>query len=106
MAVPAAATYVQVMQTVEKHRVIGRGNGLGDDCKVIVVNDDHNPFQGAAATLSRHLPSVTHPQGFQLAEGIHHAGRAIVWSGPCELAELHWDLLRGDGLTMAPLEYS
>jgi len=27
-----------------------------------------------------------------------------VWTGHKELAEHYWDLLRGEGLTMAPLE--
>jgi ATP-dependent Clp protease adaptor protein ClpS len=39
-----------------------------------------------------------------LANKIHNAGQAMVWSGLKEPAELYWSQLRGHGLTMAPLE--
>jgi ATP-dependent Clp protease adaptor protein ClpS len=39
-----------------------------------------------------------------MADRIHNTGRAIVWSGHREAAELYWDRLSGFGLTMAPLE--
>jgi ATP-dependent Clp protease adaptor protein ClpS len=39
-----------------------------------------------------------------LANRIHRSGRAIVWSGHLELAELYHDQLASRGLTMAPLE--
>jgi ATP-dependent Clp protease adaptor protein ClpS len=40
----------------------------------------------------------------RMANTIHNTGRAIVWSGHRELAELYWTGLRESGLTMAPLE--
>ena len=40
-----------------------------------------------------------------MAEQIHRAGLAIVWTGHKELAEHYWELLREEGLTMAPLEH-
>ncbi len=43
-------------------------------------------------------------RGLQLATRIHTEGRATVWSGSLEVAELYWEQLRGAGLTMAPLE--
>ncbi len=39
-----------------------------------------------------------------MADRIHNSGRAVVWSGPQEPAELYWEQLKGAGLTMAPLE--
>ena len=39
-----------------------------------------------------------------MADRIHNTGRAVVWSGHKEPAELYWEQLRGFGLTMAPLE--
>jgi ATP-dependent Clp protease adaptor protein ClpS len=39
-----------------------------------------------------------------LANRIHASGRAIVWSGHKEQAELYWEQLSDHGLTMAPLE--
>jgi len=90
-------------QTVER---ISRGSGssLGDAWKVIVLNDSHNTFDGVAAALSRVLPNVSFDQGMRIADTIHSAGRAIVWSGHRELAELYWNGLKDSGLTMAPLD--
>ena len=90
-------------QTVER---ISRGSGssTGDGWKVIVLNDNHNSFEGVAAALSRILPGVSYDQGMRLANTIHNSGRAIVWSGHRELAELYWTALKDSGLTMAPLE--
>jgi ATP-dependent Clp protease adaptor protein ClpS len=82
----------------------GEGTGLGRPWHVIVLNDDHNTFQGVAAALSRVVPGVSYEEGMSLANRIHHSGQAIVWSGLREQAELYWEQLRGRGLTMAPLE--
>ena len=82
----------------------GSGSSLGDPWKVIVLNDNHNTFDGVAAALSRILPGVSFDQGLRIADTIHGTGRAIVWSGHRELAELYWTGLRDAGLTMAPLE--
>jgi ATP-dependent Clp protease adaptor protein ClpS len=91
-------------ETVEKPRVGGPGTDLGGNWRVIVLNDDHNTFEGVAGALSRTLPGVSYEQGMQMANLIHNAGRAIVWSGNRELAEHYWEQLSGFGLTMAPLE--
>jgi len=40
----------------------------------------------------------------EIANVIHSAGRAIVYNGHKEPAELYWEQLKGAGLTMAPLE--
>ena len=82
----------------------GTGTGLGGHWRVIVLNDDHNTFEGVAFALSRTLPGVSYDQGLQFANRIHSSGRAIVWSGPREPAELYWEQLAGFGLTLAPLE--
>jgi ATP-dependent Clp protease adaptor protein ClpS len=71
---------------------------------VIVLNDNHNTFEGVAFALSSALPGVSYEKGLKLADAIHTSGRAVVWSGNKEPAELYWDQLRGFGLTMAPLE--
>ena len=80
--------------------------GLGRPWNVIVLNDDHNTFQGVAFALSSTLPGVTYEQGLKLADAIHNSGRAVVWTGHKEPAELYWDQLRSFGLTMGPLESS
>ena len=78
--------------------------GLGDRWRVIVLNDNHNTFQGVAAALAAVLPGVTFERGMALANRIHSTGQAIVWSGHKERAEHYWTELKGRGLTMAPLE--
>jgi ATP-dependent Clp protease adaptor protein ClpS len=91
-------------ETIEKPRVGGPETGLGGDWRVIVLNDDHNTFEGVAGALSSVLPGVSYDQGMALANKIHNTGRAIVWSGAREPAELYWEQLGERGLTMAPLE--
>ena len=93
------------MAPATKERIdTGSGTGLGRPWNVIVLNDNHNTFEGVAAALSRVLPGVSYDQGMKLADRIHASGRAIVWSGHREAAELYWTALRESGLTMAPLE--
>jgi ATP-dependent Clp protease adaptor protein ClpS len=87
-----------------KPRTRRPGEGAGGAWRVIVLNDDHNTFQGVAFALASVLPSTSYEQGMELANRIHNSGQAVVWSGLREPAELYWNQLRGHGLTMAPLE--
>jgi len=80
------------------------GEGGGETWRVIVLNDDHNTFQGVAFALASVLPGVSYDRGMAFANAIHNSGQAIVWSGHREPAELYWTQLQGHGLTMAPLE--
>ena len=82
------------------------GTDLGKPWNVIVLNDNHNTFQGVAFALSSTIPGVDFDRGMAMANRIHSTGRAVVWSGLKEPAELYWERLRGYGLTMAPLERS
>ena len=82
----------------------GEGTGLGRPWHVIVLNDDHNTFQGVAFALSGVIPGISYDDGMRLADTIHRTGQAIVWSGLREQAELYWEQLRERGLTTAPLE--
>ena len=91
-------------QTLEKPRTRGPGSGLGGAWRVIVRNDDHNTFDHVARTLARFIPGVTLERGHEIANVIHTAGRAVVYSGQQEPAELYGEQLKGAGLTMAPLE--
>ena len=80
------------------------GEGTDGAWRVIVLNDDHNTFQGVAFALASVLPATSYEQGMDLANRIHNTGQAVVWSGHKEAAELYWTQLEGHGLTMAPLE--
>jgi ATP-dependent Clp protease adaptor protein ClpS len=82
----------------------GSGSSTADAWRVIVLNDDHNTFDGVAFALAQTLPGVDFDQGLRLANRIHTTGQAIVWSGHREQAELYHAQLEGYGLTMAPLE--
>ncbi len=93
-----------VTETIEISRARGPGSSLGDSWRVIVRNDDHNTFDHVARSLARFLPGVTIEQGHGLALQIHNSGQAIVYQGHQEAAEHYWELLKGAGLTMAPLE--
>ena len=91
-------------ETVEKPRVGGPGDDLGGNWRVIVLNDNHNTFDGVASALARVIPGVTLDSGYALADQIHNSGQAIVFTGMKETAEHYWEQLRDAGLTMAPLE--
>jgi ATP-dependent Clp protease adaptor protein ClpS len=82
----------------------GGGSGLGSAWRVIVLNDDHNTFEGVAFALAQTIPGVDYDRGMALANRIHSTGQAIVWSGHRELAELYHAQLEEHGLTLAPLE--
>jgi ATP-dependent Clp protease adaptor protein ClpS len=91
-------------ETLERPRQAGPGEGLGGNWLVIVRNDDHNTFDHVAKTLARVIPGISVDEGYRLADRIHQSGRATVWAGPKEPAELYWEQLDSAGLTMAPLE--
>jgi ATP-dependent Clp protease adaptor protein ClpS len=93
-----------VSQTIELPRTGDPGTGLGGAWNVIVRNDDHNTFDHVARTLARYVPGVTLSVGYEIADRVHDAGLAIVWTGHREAAELYWEQLGAAALTMAPLE--
>ena len=90
--------------TIELPRTSGPDSGLGGNWRVIVLNDNHNAFDGVAKCLARWIPGITLDGGYAIADKIHTSGQAIVWSGHREPAEFYWEQLRDSGLTMAPLE--
>ena len=91
-------------QTIERPRISGPGSGLGGNWRVIVLNDNHNTFDHVATSLARCIPGMSVEKGYAMANRIHNAGQAIVWTGMKEPAELYWEQLHAAGLTMAPLE--
>jgi ATP-dependent Clp protease adaptor protein ClpS len=82
----------------------GTRSRSGAAWRVIVLNDDHNTFEGVAFALAQTIPGVDYDKGMRLANTIHNSGQAVVWSGERELAELYHSQLEAYGLTMAPLE--
>ncbi len=94
-----------VDRPVRERKPRDTGPGSGDDrpWMVIVLNDNHNTFDGVAFALARTLPGVSFEGGMEFAHTIHSRGRAIVWRGHKEQAELYHEQLSGFGLTMGPL---
>jgi ATP-dependent Clp protease adaptor protein ClpS len=93
-----------VVSPTKPKRASRGGSGLGDLWRVIVLNDNHNTFDGVARALASVLLGVSFDEGTRLATEIHRRGQALVWTGHHELAELYWSQLAVRGLTMAPLE--
>jgi ATP-dependent Clp protease adaptor protein ClpS len=91
-------------EIVEKPRTSGPGDDLGGNWRVIVLNDNHNTFDGVASALARVIPGITLDGGYAIADQIHTSGQAIVFTGMKETAEHYWEQLSDAGLTMAPLE--
>lgn len=99
-------TVAPVRPPSEKKQTDGPGSGGagGNPVSVIVMNDNHNTFEGVAAALADYIPGVDYAKGMALATRIHKSGQATVWRGDFERAELYWEQLKGRGLTMAPLK--
>lgn len=66
---------------------------------VIVLNDDIHTFHYVILALGR-VFGYSVERGFELATTIHTTGRAIVWTGALEIAELKRDQLRSFGPDM------
>lgn len=73
-------------------------------CRVIVLDDDVNTYQHVVECLVRYIPGMGPDRAWELARRVDTEGRAEVWSGPKEQAELYHQQLGAEGLTMAPLE--
>jgi ATP-dependent Clp protease adaptor protein ClpS len=54
---------------------------------VILENDDHHSFEFVVGVLVKAL-GYSLERAFQLTNQAHSAGRAVVWTGPKEVAEL------------------
>ena len=54
---------------------------------VILENDDHHSFEFVIEVLRKVL-GCTEQRAFQLTELAHKSGRAIIWTGSKEVAEL------------------
>jgi ATP-dependent Clp protease adaptor protein ClpS len=60
---------------------------------VILLNDDFHSFDFVVMVL-RKVYGVTQERGLQLALQAHETGRAVVWTGPKEGAELKVEQMR------------
>ena len=75
---------------------------------VILENDDYHSFEFVIEVLRKAL-GYSEARAFQLTEQAHTTGRAVVWTGPKEVAELKADQIgtfheaRPDGVKLGPL---
>ena len=75
---------------------------------LILENDDYHSF-GFVVDVLRQALGYSAERAFQLTEQAHTTGRAIVWTGPKEVAELKADQIstfhesRPDGVKLGPL---
>jgi ATP-dependent Clp protease adaptor protein ClpS len=69
------------------------------DYRVVLINDDHNTFEHVAKCLKKHIPGMSDDRAWKLTLQVHNEGSAVVWRGPKEVAEMYYELLKGEGLT-------
>jgi len=50
-----------------ERRTGGPDSGLGGHARVIVLNDNHNTFEGVALVLAEVIPGVGYEEGLRLA---------------------------------------
>ena len=78
---------------------------------VILKNDDHHSFEFVINVLCKALNYDTQ-KAFLLTQEAHSSGRAVVWTGPKEVAEFKAEQIqtfhetRGDGAKLGPLDCS
>jgi ATP-dependent Clp protease adaptor protein ClpS len=63
---------------------------------VVVLNDDDHTYEYVIDTLCRVCGHSTQ-KAFKLAQEIDKTGRAVVWTGSMEVAELKRDQIKGMG---------
>jgi ATP-dependent Clp protease adaptor protein ClpS len=63
---------------------------------VVVLNDDDHTYAYVIEVLCR-VCRVSAEKAFKLAQQIDRTGRAVVWTGSFEVAELKRDQIRGMG---------
>jgi ATP-dependent Clp protease adaptor protein ClpS len=63
---------------------------------VVVLNDDDHTYEYVIDTLCRVCGHSTE-KAFKLAQEIDKTGRAVVWTGSMEVAELKRDQIKGRG---------
>jgi ATP-dependent Clp protease adaptor protein ClpS len=75
---------------------------------VILENDDHHSMEFVIEVLGKALGYSTE-RSYQLMLQAHTTGRAVVWTGPREVAELKAEQIRtfpeirGNGVDLGPL---
>jgi ATP-dependent Clp protease adaptor protein ClpS len=82
---PVVATQPEIRETVSTRRI--------PPYNVIIDNDDYHSFPFVVEVLRRAL-GYSAERAHQLTMQAHTTGRAIVWTGPMEVAELKAEQIR------------
>ncbi len=69
--------------------------------RVVLHNDNRNSVDFVAQCLMRHLPGMSSDRAWQLTMKVHDEGLAVVFVGPREVAEMYYELLKSEGLTVS-----
>jgi ATP-dependent Clp protease adaptor protein ClpS len=80
----------------QKEKPAGQKPKLLPPYAVVVLNDDEHTFAYVIQTFTK-VFGYERAKCTLLAMKIHTDGRAVVWSGPKEVAELKRDLVRSAG---------
>lgn len=86
-------------EIVEKKSDLGKTKPY-PNYRVILLNDEHNTFDYVVDCLKKHIPGMTTDRAWKLTIEVHDKGSAVVWIGPKEVAEMYYELLKAQGLTV------
>jgi ATP-dependent Clp protease adaptor protein ClpS len=94
---------------VQPEEAVAEQVGLLPPYHVILENDDFHSFQFVIGVLVKAL-GYTSQRAYEMAWKAHTAGRAVVWTGPKEVAELKVEQIRtfheireSDGAKLGPV---
>lgn len=106
MSVPSSPPEVSVKTKTETSEE--RRSRRVPPYNVILENDDYHSIEFVVGVLRKAL-GYNEPRAVQLTMLAHNSGRAVVWTGPKEVAELKADQIRTfhetrrSGLRLGPL---
>ena len=74
------------------------------EARIIVLDDNFNSFEHVAICLIKIIPEMSKEKSWELTVAVDREGKAEVWRGPIEQAELYNERMVNEGLTMEPIE--
>ncbi len=97
VAEPDVVTEDAVPETTRRTRTVHKNKPKRQPpYAVIVHNDDEHTFYYVADLLMK-VCGHDRQRAWLLTNQVHTAGKAVVWTGPLEVAELKRDQIRGGG---------
>jgi len=68
--------------------------------RVLVINDERFSFEHTEKCLTKYIPGMSRDKAHQIALKVQHDGVGIAWVGPKEVAEMYYELLKLEGLSV------